>query len=797
MNSIYRNPLARCVLFLSLFCYISTVKATTDLEDGSPLYNESFTSWKTKLDTIRVQLEIPEQPDEELSELRSQLESLRAEIDDSVATQTQSLETLKSDMEALGPLPEKDAPPEAANIKIQRENLNKQIAEIEGRIKEADLVISNVNRLLTELAETRRMQFANRVLKHGPSPVSIKLWNNALPQIAAASVTVKQAFKNILTNKKISQQLQDSAFVISIAVLIAILLAWPLRYWLLLRYEHDPNVTKPNIMQAIRATLVAGAVRAFLPTAATALIYIVILTRDLLSTTGKEIAQAIFLGLIFFIWVTAFFRASLSPTQPAWRVLPIPNKFVHGIWPFIIGLALIYSVDIVLSEIITLYGLQLEISVLHDYLIAVLVLSLLVILLLRKSIWVLKDKPDAKPIWRSFRVTLAFLLLLIIALGGFGFVALSRYVATQVLLTGGLFFLLLIVHQIGRELLEQSISTETWLGRYLCTTLQMDEESTHRFKFWTGLLYDFLLIIAGLVMALFVWGAKREDIASWLNQALFGFKIGNITISLVEIIIAALVVTTLILLTRFFQQILVNKIFPQTTIESGLRESIRIAVGYVGSIIAIIAGIAVLGLDLSNLALIVGALTVGLGFGLQNVVNNFVSGLILLAERPIKVGDWIVVGDQQGYVKNIKVRATEITTFDRASIFVPNAELISGTVMNWTHADEMGRVVLPIGVAYGSDTNKVRDTLLMIANAHPQVLAEPKASVAFRGFGDSALDFELRCYIGDVNNTISVTSDLCFAIDEKFRKENIEIPFPQQDVYIKQAPPNTNPPKEN
>lgn len=209
------------------------------------------------------------------------------------------------------------------------------------------------------------------------------------------------------------------------------------------------------------------------------------------------------------------------------------------------------------------------------------------------------------------------------------------------------------------------------------------------------------------------------------------------------------------------------------------------------------AAIAVLGLDLSNLALIVGALTVGLGFGLQNVVNNFVSGLILLAERPIKVGDWIVVGDQQGYVKNIKVRATEITTFDRASIFVPNAELISGTVMNWTHADEMGRVVLPIGVAYGSDTNKVRDTLLMIANAHPQVLAEPKASVAFRGFGDSALDFELRCYIGDVNNTISVTSDLCFAIDEKFRKENIEIPFPQQDVHIKQAPPNTNPPKEN
>ncbi len=157
-----------------------------------------------------------------------------------------------------------------------------------------------------------------------------------------------------------------------------------------------------------------------------------------------------------------------------------------------------------------------------------------------------------------------------------------------------------------------------------------------------------------------------------------------------------------------------------------------------------------------------------------------------MVERPVKVGDWIVVGDKQGYVKRIKVRATEIQTFDRASVFVPNSQLISEAVTNWTYADKMGRVIIPIGVAYGSNTQKVIEILREIGQAHPEVLKEPPPSAMFRGFGDSALNFELRCFLDDVERTIGVTSDLCVAIDDAFREQGIEIPFPQQDVYVKQ-----------
>jgi len=188
------------------------------------------------------------------------------------------------------------------------------------------------------------------------------------------------------------------------------------------------------------------------------------------------------------------------------------------------------------------------------------------------------------------------------------------------------------------------------------------------------------------------------------------------------------------------------------------------------------------------LALVAGALSVGIGFGLQNIVNNFISGLILLFERPIKTGDWIVVDDVEGYVKRISIRSTHIQTFDRADVIVPNSALISGKVVNWMLKDVKGRIRVPIGVAYGSDVQAVKKVLHEIAGEHPEVIKSeilaPAPVVLFIGFGDSSLDFELRCHIRDIDKKVQTTSDLNFAIDAAFRAQKIEIPFPQRDIHI-------------
>ncbi|MGN6534249.1 MAG: mechanosensitive ion channel family protein, partial [Mesorhizobium sp.] len=198
-----------------------------------------------------------------------------------------------------------------------------------------------------------------------------------------------------------------------------------------------------------------------------------------------------------------------------------------------------------------------------------------------------------------------------------------------------------------------------------------------------------------------------------------------------------------------------------------------------------LVGISAAGIDLSNLALVAGALSLGIGFGLQNVVSNFVSGLILLAERPFKVGDWIVAGDVSGTVKKISVRATEIETFQRQSVILPNSNLINNAVGNWTHRNKLGRMEIKVGVAYDSDAHKAHAVLSEIARGHPMVLKNPEPFVQFTNFGPAALEFEMRVFLADITNSGTVQNDIRFAILDAFDREGIAIPSTVRAVMEK------------
>jgi len=266
-----------------------------------------------------------------------------------------------------------------------------------------------------------------------------------------------------------------------------------------------------------------------------------------------------------------------------------------------------------------------------------------------------------------------------------------------------------------------------------------------------------------------------------------GFKIAKIHISPLRIIIGFTILLLLIGIIRWIKRNIATSLISREKIEYSEIESIVTVVGYAGYIIAFFIFLAFSGFDISNLALIGGALSVGIGFGLQNIVNNFVSGLILLFERPIKKGDWIVVNNTEGYVKRISVRSTVIETFDRCDVIVPNSELIANQVQNWMFDDRRGRVRVNVGVAYGSDVELVKNTLIETAKSHPLAVTDGSLTppiVWFTDFADSSLNFQLLFYIKDIDRRASAASEMRFAIDKAFREKNIQIPFPQRDIHI-------------
>ncbi|UCE88205.1 MAG: mechanosensitive ion channel family protein [Pseudomonadota bacterium] len=309
---------------------------------------------------------------------------------------------------------------------------------------------------------------------------------------------------------------------------------------------------------------------------------------------------------------------------------------------------------------------------------------------------------------------------------------------------------------------------------------------------WVRLLLSTALWVGLVVALIFVWQVPTAYVDIAAHYLLDGFKVGTVHIDPLRIVEAVLILALLLALNGWIRRRFEKKWLAKTRMDRGARESVATITGYVGVTIVLLIALSVAGMDFSNLAIIAGALSLGIGFGLQNIVNNFVSGLILLFERPVKTGDWIVVGGVEGYVKRISIRSTQIQTFDRADVIVPNSELVSGQVTNWMLHDMRGRVRVPVGVAYGSDTAAVKDVLLSVANEHPDVITDgilaPPPRVLFVRFGDSSLDFELRAHVRDVDRRMVVISDLNFAIDATFREKNIEIPFPQRDLHVKNLP---------
>ncbi|MDX1403826.1 MAG: mechanosensitive ion channel [Woeseiaceae bacterium] len=301
------------------------------------------------------------------------------------------------------------------------------------------------------------------------------------------------------------------------------------------------------------------------------------------------------------------------------------------------------------------------------------------------------------------------------------------------------------------------------------------------------LVADLLVWIGFLVFLIYVWDESGTTLDRLAELVVLGGTVGDIQLVPLNIIIGILIFAGLLVFIGWVKRWIDRRWLQHIMMERGAREALITLIGYVGFILALLIGLTQAGVDLTGLAIVSGALAVGIGFGMQEIANNFVSGLILLFERPIRSGDFVTVGNVEGFVRSIRIRATEIETLDNQNVLVPNSELISGRVTNWVLRDTYGRLRVLVGVAYGSDVEKVREILEAVAQEHPEVITDGRAPgprALFMGFGDSSLDFELRVRISRIDRRFSVQSDLNFAINQAFKEADVTIPFPQRDLHL-------------
>ncbi|HSS63065.1 MAG TPA: mechanosensitive ion channel domain-containing protein [Gammaproteobacteria bacterium] len=758
-------------------------------------FQQLLDSWNFKLSQAETELVKRGATEPLLASIREDVRKIQEETASVAKSSDEQAARLLELLQALGPPPGEDASPEEESVAQRRTQLRDQLAMFEGRVKQAELTAERARQLLERQSARLRQKAAEELFYRQPSPVSWSVLSGAGPHFLSALRQLGRAPLEAWAPAISGSASLAGALPLLLATVLAFVIGWPVRRWLIRSYVRDRETGQPTYTKRVVNSVMVGISRGVLPALLAAAPLGVLLARGTSRGIAGDMLVAALIGIISVVLIAGISRAALAPASPTgWRLTPLTDKSARALYRRIrqvmVIAAILFFIEFPARR--HLYISE-ELRIFYNF-VGDTVLAVFIFALLPKRLWQTVEPtevdelaPAARMNWKVqvLRGAVAVAAIAIPVSSLLGFVTFASYLTNNLLLTGLVLGGFVVFHGLVRELL--TIALEREAGERVPAEEEEErrDSSWNLLRFWLVAAFDFALLLAAVLLLLWAWGFGLADFREWTRLLVGGFKIGKFTVSPADLLIAVVVFVAILFATRTLQRVLENRIFPQTRLDAGIRHSLKTSVGYIGLVIAAAIAISALGLDLSNIAIIAGALSVGIGFGLQNIVNNFVSGLILLVERPVKVGDWVEVGAHQGYVKRINVRATELQTFQRSSVIIPNSELLSSSVVNWTHKDTLARVDISVGVSYGSDIELVRETLLECASSHPNCIPDPSPFVLFLNFGDSALEFDVRFYVARADEMFRTGSEVRFAIVHAFRKKGIEIPFPQRDLHVR------------
>ncbi|KDM91859.1 hypothetical protein EA58_09005 [Photobacterium galatheae] len=745
---------------------------------------EPYVSWDQTASQARNLLKFPSVDTAKLEQIRATLAEQRAEAYQLSQDKSVDVRWLEAQIKSLGPEPQ-DGESEPEVIASRRAELENELATASAPIFLADAAYERANLLVGEVDKLIRRQLTEKLLDKSPTPLWPGHWGDALRELGQYGHQVRAEFQTIRQDADKVQAMTASILPFAVLTVVAVLLMMLVQPWVinrLDRYSHSLRRKSHILACDVFSTLL----RLVFPLLS-ALLLLAAIGQLKLPLPSAQLTIQSLAGAALYLVVSHWLGFLIfRPQVPEQRIIHLDDASARE------GIHICQWLGVFLGLIILLTAWK------GDYAFSAASSAFFTLPVILFGSWLMwrlaqllrkaahradetePESEQASHVSRGVLNALVWLMkassVLSVVFVCLGYDSLARQAIIPMVMSIALLAFAMVIYY----------GLLNFISRIFGNTdspAAADDAGVSE-----SLLPIVLIVIIFLLFApalALTWGARVTDIAEVWRLLSDGIELGDVRLSLDVIITFLVVLFAGVLLTRWIQYVLRNSVLPKTKTDPGARIAIVTGLGYVGYTLAMIIAVSAAGLNLSSLAVVAGALSVGIGFGLQTIVSNFVSGIILLIERPVKEGDWIEVSGHSGFVRKIAVRSTRIETFDLQDVVVPNSDLIAGIVKNMTLRSNHGRLVVPIGVAYGSDLNIVRQVLMDAAQKHAMILSYPAPSVVFTNMGDSALQFELRCFVRDIKEFMIVKSDLLFDIYQTLTEQGVSIPFPQRDVSIK------------
>jgi len=748
----------------------------------------NLTAWNKLADQAEQILESGSANDVRLQTIRDEVVKWRERLKAGQSVNATRIATLKDQIAALGPAPA-EGQTEPEEIAARRKELGEQLATLQAPGLQAVEAYGRADGIVAQIDQTLRARQTFALIRKTPSPLNPAHWGPAVAEAGHVASRIYAEARGRWDSTAVSSD-RAERLVVAVVLLVALLLLSRGRRWV----DSLPSRLSARASERSRAALVFGVSlgQIAIPMFGLILFASALVLSGLFDEWGLPLVMSLVgAGVSFFAGLWLARRLFPAPDTAVEPPLPMSEerrakaRFRATFLAAALALHQLFSRSILPlsgfhsqndSDTVPQRLSEASAGVWHFLLVLFGAFCLLRLCNMLRGLR--QPEPADTPDYRIRVVNFLAMMGRLVAVAAPALVAVGYVTAGNALLWSSVMTLALV----GLLIILQDFIADLY-------ALAKGGDRSARDALMPVLI-GFALILLSLPVFALIWGARASDLAEAWTRAQQGFSLGGVRLSPMALLTFLIVFAIGYFLTNFVQGAFRSSILPKTKLDAGGQNAVTSMIGYVGVALAAVFAVTSAGIDLTSLAFVAGALSVGIGFGMQQVVSNFVSGIILLVERPIAVGDWIEVGGQQGIVKKMAVRATQIQTFDRTQVIVPNSNLITQPVTNWTRGSLAGRIIVPITVGVTADSRQVAALLREIAEDQPTVLVNPPPAVLLRSITPTGQNYELRAVLSDINGGTSIVSEINHQILERFAAAGIALPGSArgaQDIYLHQA----------